>query len=1305
MKKVYLFFSILLIAFFKISPVLAQVPNIYISEIMYDSPLAEDKANSPTDHNNGEYIKLFNPTNQTVDISGWIIKGTEQREQFAFPVGTNIPAQGILLIAYTSNSTFNFSSFYQLSNSIKVINQSAIILYNKGEMVSLYDAFANLVDAIGYGYLAIKSSTHVLFAHNGIGKPYNQLMSLHRTQVSYKNGLVSTIGNDDMTYAMATPSAGGNAVANNTTPFIPPVAPAMDLNQMTGQNYIITSVPLVEKTTSTLGARDELTTIQYFDGLGRPVETVQRAITPTSKDLVTLTEYDAVGNEHRLWLPINGSGNGAYLNPTTFINNTTSLYGADSRPYTTTNNEPSSLNRVTGKYGAGDSWYTAQKNDSILYQTNTTVVLYFYADNNNTLQKGISYATGSLYKTVTIDEDGKTTTEYKDKQGQVVMKRNSSDVDTYYVYNDLGQLCYVIPPLAVDLLTSDLSDGNIVLKQYCYLYKYDERGNCIYKRLPGCDPIYMVYDKADRLVLSQDGNQRLRYEWMFTKYDVLGRVIITGKYTTTDRGTITTDIDNMKNQCKNNVITEKSTSSYYGYTWNSLPQITYLGVLTVNYYDNSEQLLSQNGIPRTQLDYTNKDGFDKRYINSISVIASEKGLLVGTRVKYLDGSGEIITTMYYDHHGRVVQTHSTNQLGGYDVSYNHYNFTGKILTTLKEHNTSGNVVIPEVYASTYDHAGRLINTAYELNHKPAVMIASNSYDELGRLSTKARHTQTDLESNAYNIRNWLTMLKSGTFEENLYYNKDIPSGGFACYNGNIAASSWKYKGVLDGYVYKYDDLNRLSLANSILYSQTIDDNHWESFVYDKHGNIKSLARMGNGGDMDNLNIEYNGNQIKSVYDDAGSYGLYNTKEYNDKSPDQENQGQEFTYDNNGNVISDFDRNIATIKYNILNLPDIIQFKNGNQIKNTYDASGRKLGTEYFTQQSLIDPLSDGQIINQSYMPGVVSQKGTVYIDNKEYNTLNWNPALTILKRVYNAEGYTEDVTFPIPNYYYYRRDHLGNNREVWCANTNATVQRTQYYPSGLPWTYNAGDNPLGSQERKFNGKEFVEMHGYDTYDYGARGYYPAIGRFTSVDPHAEKYYSISPYAYCKGNPVNAIDPNGMDATDPKPATDQTTAIDNTANKVPQKIEPIPIKPVTPLQAAAKKAQSQPKGEIKDANQEKFKEMHNEAMNDPIKKQCLTDPTLQLSSIAILAGPEAIVSTANKAYLTLNTTAITATNVIESSVVSNVAAGAIEGIFKGVSNTPPEVTIPYLNNTPLYQTSSDFFNSITTIFMNNLPNNH
>jgi RHS repeat-associated protein len=105
---------------------------------------------------------------------------------------------------------------------------------------------------------------------------------------------------------------------------------------------------------------------------------------------------------------------------------------------------------------------------------------------------------------------------------------------------------------------------------------------------------------------------------------------------------------------------------------------------------------------------------------------------------------------------------------------------------------------------------------------------------------------------------------------------------------------------------------------------------------------------------------------------------------------------------------------------------------------------------------------------------------------------------------------------------------LGNIREVWRAAgfpPAGTVQYTQYYPSGLPWASNSIDNPI-TQPYKYNGKEFVEMHGYDMYDYGARGYYAAMGRFTSVDPLAEKYYSISPYAYCAGNPIRFIDPDG-----------------------------------------------------------------------------------------------------------------------------------------------------------------------------------
>lgn len=157
---------------------------------------------------------------------------------------------------------------------------------------------------------------------------------------------------------------------------------------------------------------------------------------------------------------------------------------------------------------------------------------------------------------------------------------------------------------------------------------------------------------------------------------------------------------------------------------------------------------------------------------------------------------------------------------------------------------------------------------------------------------------------------------------------------------------------------------------------------------------------------------------------------------------------------------------------------------------------------------------------------IIDETGTFYVDNVEYKFNGCDPGIYMLDRVHNPEGYTENLYASSgPTYNYYRRDHLGNNQEVWRANTNATVQRTQYYPSGLPWAMN--NNP-GLQPYKYNGKEFVEMHGYDTYDYGARGMYPAIMRFTTPDPLAEKYYSISPYAYCGNNPVNAVDPDGMD---------------------------------------------------------------------------------------------------------------------------------------------------------------------------------
>ncbi len=209
------------------------------------------------------------------------------------------------------------------------------------------------------------------------------------------------------------------------------------------------------------------------------------------------------------------------------------------------------------------------------------------------------------------------------------------------------------------------------------------------------------------------------------------------------------------------------------------------------------------------------------------------------------------------------------------------------------------------------------------------------------------------------------------------------------------------------------------------------------------------------------------------------------------------------------------------------MPDTIQFSNGNQIINYYAADGTKLRTDNFTLVTpLTVPITVGKVNKLEYEVDVINQDTRMFVDNFEY-TLWKDPDMDAisLTRISNQEGYTTFGINPKASYYYYRKDHLGNNRELWRANDKKTLQRMQYYPSGLPWEEceNAEAQPY-----KYNGKEFIEMHGYDTYDYGARGLYAALMKFTTVDPHCEKYYWISPYAYCLNNPIRLIDLDGRD---------------------------------------------------------------------------------------------------------------------------------------------------------------------------------
>jgi RHS repeat-associated protein len=133
------------------------------------------------------------------------------------------------------------------------------------------------------------------------------------------------------------------------------------------------------------------------------------------------------------------------------------------------------------------------------------------------------------------------------------------------------------------------------------------------------------------------------------------------------------------------------------------------------------------------------------------------------------------------------------------------------------------------------------------------------------------------------------------------------------------------------------------------------------------------------------------------------------------------------------------------------------------------------------------------------------------------------------------EGYAVRTTTVGYTCSYYLKDHLGNNRavaEISLA-TPKIIQATDYYPFGMPFP-NSGKAPE-RQPYKFGGKEYDEMHGLNWYDFHARYYFGIIPVFLTPDPLAEKYYSVSSYAYCNNNPMRYIDPTGMIWDDVKEA--------------------------------------------------------------------------------------------------------------------------------------------------------------------------
>ena len=600
----------------------------------------------------------------------------------------------------------------------------------------------------------------------------------------------------------------------------------------------------------------------------------------------------------------------------------------------------------------------------------------------------------------------------------------------------------------------------------------------MWRKLPGCDAVRYVYDKADRLIFVQDGNLKGQGRWRFTIPDALGRTVLSGLCSEplpVDGSAVEAEFT--------------GSGSYKGYAvkvGGTVRALSGSRLLTVNYYDNYD-FLGKNGFPAYAYDSSmESSGYGTK--------SDARGMLTGSVTGLAgDGAGQLYSVVYYDRRSRPVQRQSSNSLGGKETEYTAYNFTGQPTRLRHVHTAQGKAVRTEVRTYSYDHAGRLLTVKHKLDALGEVTLVNNVYDDLGRLQSKSLHgSAVNKQTYAYNIRNWLTGVSGSKFTQNLYYNT---GNGVVKYNGSISSMTWKAgnESTVRGYKFTYDGLDRLLNA---IYGETAgistNANRFSENVtnYDKNGNIKGLQRYGQTGAsayglIDNLTFTLNGNRLNRV-DDAVTASTYGG---GFEFKDGVKQANEYAYDANGNLTKDLNKGITGISYNCLNLPNAVTFSDGSTITYTYGADGTKLRTVHKIGSATT---------TTDYCGNVIYENG-------------------VQKLLLTEEGY---VTLSDSKYHYYLKDHQGNNRVV--INQSGTVEETNhYYPFGGVFASAGSIQPY-----KYNGKEFDNKKGLNWYDYGARHYDAALGRFTTNDRFAEKYYSMSPYQYGANNPVNNIDVNG-----------------------------------------------------------------------------------------------------------------------------------------------------------------------------------
>lgn len=858
------------------------------------------------------------------------------------------------------------------------------------------------------------------------------------------------------------------------------------------ENYVQTITPLDSQGNTALNS------VQYFNGLGYPTLSVYTS-SASGSTAYTLTTYDAQGRESKKYIPVPGE----YLNYITERDVISRNYFyTDYACYTM--NHYDAFDRVTAVDIEGAQWKNEGKQNKTHYSANTSSdnVKHYEApiDGSNSLVLPENtayqyYPEGSLNKIVSYDADNKSIAVFTDIHGNKILERSAAG-DTYYVYNNIGQLRFVLTPEFQNF------ENNAI---FAYEYRYDNMGRLQKKIIPQAGTTQYWYDEADHIAYMQD--PLLGYRYRFYLYDQFGRVCVQG--ICSSRG---------GNQ---SAIASLNTSGGICMSGYSVPYpVSEPKLEVVNYYDSYDFLGNSLSVGLT----------------SISVNAEQAQSAMGSQtgsIVYANNGEALVSVYVYDQKGQVVRTVRKGLDNFVEDVSTAYTYTGDVDNTEAKVSIGYGTNFVANTSYTYSY-GKKTSMNLSVSHGLTALsrMTNYSYDAVGRLIRKNRKltaTANSVCSYTYDVHGWLRSIYNGGFTEELYYADGLENH---YYNGNISTIKWKSRNnSYHGYNITYDESNRMS--NAIFGSGdnlTSNRNYFNEYVeYDNNGNILNIQRRGladnlHGGFglVDNLFMTYEGNKLVSVRDEASQLAYNGATDFNGV----QNQEYPLTYNTAGSLTSDAGRNIAKIDYDFLNNPVRIQFTDGNVTRYIYSATGEKLRVIYQTAVPNIS-VAIGSI--RELMPSEI-----LYTDSIDY-LVGGNLTLKNgrIDKFQFDEGYCQAEQYSSTKdeftFCYYDRDHLGNIRQVTEADGSRNgniIETANYYPFGMQF---CDGNAISSvQSRKYNGKEFDNMHGLNTYDYGARQYNPVTARWDRMDPLCEKYYSVSPYVYCMNNPLKFIDPDGND---------------------------------------------------------------------------------------------------------------------------------------------------------------------------------